>query len=140
MYSNHMDHLVQHNRRFLVIVLIPLGVFFVLSLVVQFFFFTEVLAFFILLSVLEYRNDKLFYNDAGIVICGIVKGAFFVPWENIVSIERTSYYPFPGRLGYEALRIDYSINGRRRFVSYDVYTYLGLPELLTFYYQISGNS
>lgn len=136
MNSNRIKHIVQHNKRFLIIVLIPLLGLLVISLVEQFYLFTGVLAFLLLLSILDFRNEKLLYDDTGIVVCNIVKGPFFVPWSEIVLIERTSYYPFPSRLGYESLKIVYTIKGKTRIVRYDVFLYTGLPELLTFYYQV----
>ena len=136
MNSNHMFHYVQHNWRFFVVVFIPLLGMLVVSLAEQFFFLTEVLVFLLLVVVLEFRNDKLLYNNTGIIVCSFVKGTFFVSWSDIVVIERASFYPFVSRLGYETLKIVYTVNGKTRVIRYDVYTYTGLPELLTFYYQV----
>ena len=87
-------------------------------------------------TIINYINNKIIYNEAGIVINNSLAKKYFISWDNIISIEdkyedaRLSR-GIPGRI----LKICYSIpnNGGIECKKYSFFTYIGILRFLCFY-------
>ena len=62
-----------------------------------------VLPFMFVLATLDFRNEKMIYDEKGITFQNLYKKQYFYSWDKIVSVEDT-YTDRPRRLGVDILK------------------------------------
>ncbi|MBR6411197.1 MAG: hypothetical protein IKS35_07425 [Clostridia bacterium] len=134
MNSPQVQHIVKHNKRFLVITLVPTLVLLIVALLLRWLDFAVLLCLVSPFFVFLYTKSKLTYDGEGITIHDPLLGQTFVRWEDVTLIEHVYGYPYPYRPGIDVLKIVYNVKDvRGGVVYYDFLTYSGLIELLVFY-------
>ena len=91
---------------------------------------------FLLLFILMYINEKMYYDDSGITLSDMLGRKFFIPWDDVIAVENTIEDPIltrgrPGRI----LKITYiAKNGKTESAKFDHTTQSGLYEFMVFYW------
>ncbi len=129
-----VQHIVKHNRRYLIITIVPTLVLLVVALLLGWLTLVVLLGLISPFFVFVYMKSRLYYSSEGITIHDPIRGTTFVQWKDVVLIEHVYGFPYPNRLGIDSLRIVFNTDRfKKKVIFYDFLTYSGLIELLVFY-------
>lgn len=97
-----------------------------------------VLPFMFVLATLDFRNEKMIYDEKGITFQNLFKKQYFYSWDKIVSVEDTytdrRVYFGTDILKGRILKVGFiDVNGKVAFLSYYYIYHVGIPRFLDYF-------